>query len=88
MAVGRNSRSTTVQLGEKDSAEAVVNMNAPGHHARVVVDRDGERWVFGVDGGEAALIETTEQVGLLDEVEVPAWVETVLWEVGVPEVDA
>lgn len=87
MAVGRNSRSTTVQLGSKDSADARVQLDAPDYDARVVVERNDECWTFGVDSGTASLIETSEADDVLDQPDPPEWVQTVLWEVGVPEVD-
>jgi len=89
MAVGRSSRSTTVQLGSKESADARVRLDVPDHDARIVVKRDDgrERWTFGVDDGQASLITTTESEDVLDQPDPPAWVETVLWEVGVPEVE-
>jgi hypothetical protein len=89
MAVGRNSRTTTVQLGEKETAEAVVEMSGVDHDARIVVSKpDAERWVFGVDSSTASLLTTTAADDVLDQPEVPAWVETVLWEIGVAEVEA
>jgi hypothetical protein len=88
MEVGRNSQSTTVQLGVKDSAEALVQLDVPDYDARIVVNRDDgrERWTFGVDDGQVSLIQTSESTDVLDQPDPPAWVETVLWEVGVPEV--
>ncbi|MFC6975662.1 hypothetical protein ACFQL1_14965 [Halomicroarcula sp. GCM10025709] len=77
----RQARTTTVALGNGSEAKAHVS-DHPDQDARVVIERDGERWAFGVDGREAELETTTEAGDVLDLPEPPAWAETVLWEIG------
>jgi hypothetical protein len=61
-------------------------LDEPDHDARVVVELEDERWTFGVESSEASLIKTTETDDVLDLPEIPEWVHSVLWDIGIPEV--
>ncbi|WP_245180694.1 hypothetical protein [Haloarcula amylovorans] len=84
----RNCWTVSVALGPQNEAKVHVNLDVLDHDARVVAQRaDGrERWTFGVEDGEASLVKTTEADDVVELPEVPPWVETVLFDVGITEV--
>ncbi|RQG89361.1 hypothetical protein EA473_22285 [Natrarchaeobius chitinivorans] len=61
----------------------------PENKRRIDVTVDhGRKWVFGVQGGVAALIMTLNSQGQRIDDELPAWIEPMLQRLGLEGVDA
>lgn len=86
MATRRDCRTTSVAIDRHRDAKVHIHLNDPEYDSRVVVELEDESWTFAVQNSEASLLKTIEADDILDLPEVPEWVHTVLWDIGVSEV--
>ncbi|EMA26139.1 hypothetical protein [Haloarcula marismortui] len=87
MATRRDCRTTSVAIDRQQEAKVHTHLDDPDYDARVVVKLEDESWTFAIEDTVASLIKTSEADDVLDLPEIPEWVHTVLWDIGVPEVD-